>query len=221
MQPQTHHGHLFARALSQQPHRIWRSFIVVLAFLSLLGAGAIAGTPMAIAVPAPPIQISQGSGLPTAIAQRLRQDLSQRTGIPVKHLKWIEARRQTWTDGCLGLGRPDELCTQALVEGWRVVFSKGTKRWVYRTDEPGRVFRLEPSDAPPRPTSWQDVDGLPRRHLAITLSVSENTSPGFTPVSPAPFCTDQLSSAMPNLTETFWCFQWGALVTNNSPSIIS
>jgi hypothetical protein len=74
----------------------------------------------------------------------LRQDLSQRTGIPANQLKVVESSAETWTDGCLGLAQADEMCTQAMVNGWRVVFTQGDRRWVYRTNGNGRTFRLEP-----------------------------------------------------------------------------
>lgn len=73
--------------------------------------------------------------VPPAVINRLRQVLSTRTKIPATKLKVIEAAAKTWTDGCLGLGEADEICTEALITGWRVVFSDGNQRWVYRSDQ--------------------------------------------------------------------------------------
>lgn len=70
-------------------------------------------------------------------------DVSKRTKISAKKLKISQYRRQTWSNGCLGLAKPDEICTQALVEGWRVVVSGNNRTWVYRSDLKGRVIRLE------------------------------------------------------------------------------
>jgi hypothetical protein len=103
--------------------------------------------PAAIAADTEPIaQAVKDSkdSFPPPLANRLRQDLSQRTGIPTGKLRVIEASRKTWSDGCLGLGGAAESCLQALVEGWRVVLSDGNRRWVYRTDERVRVYRMEP-----------------------------------------------------------------------------
>ncbi len=80
---------------------------------------------------------------PQAMVNTLRQALSQQTGIPAKKLRVIESSQKTWPNGCLGLAKPDELCTQMMVPGWRVVFSNGTRRWVYRTDATGKNYRLE------------------------------------------------------------------------------
>lgn len=43
----------------------------------------------------------------------------------------------------MGLGT-DEVCTQALVEGWQITLSDGSQTWSYRIDSEGLVLRLEP-----------------------------------------------------------------------------
>ncbi len=78
------------------------------------------------------------------VAQAVITDLSKQTGIPKEKLKITRYSRQTWSNGCLGIAKPDEICTQALVEGWRVVVSGNNRTWVYRSDRNGRIVRLEP-----------------------------------------------------------------------------
>ncbi len=95
-------------------------------------------------IPAAGLLLSQGSQFPPTLANRLQQDLSQHTRIPPNQLRMVETTARTWPNGCLGLARPDEMCSQAMVEGWRVVFTNGQRQWVYRTDRQGRTFRLEP-----------------------------------------------------------------------------
>jgi hypothetical protein len=82
--------------------------------------------------------------LPRSVANTVRRDLSRRVGIPVEQLKVINYKRKIWPNGCLGLPKTDEVCTQALVEGWRITLSDGRSSWVYRTDLEGLVLRLEP-----------------------------------------------------------------------------
>ena len=89
------------------------------------------------------ISHKQSDPLPAEIVKAIRQILSEQTGIPSEKLKVIQASRETWSDGCLGLADSDEFCSLALVQGWRVVISDGTKNWVYRTDEQGYNIRLE------------------------------------------------------------------------------
>lgn len=81
--------------------------------------------------------------IPTQILDTVRKDLAKKLAIAPVKLQVKESSRQTWPDGCLGLPKPDEFCTMALVDGWRVVLSDGKKNWTYRTDDRGRILRLE------------------------------------------------------------------------------
>ncbi len=80
---------------------------------------------------------------PAALVNTLRKDLSKRTGIASNKLQVVASSRQTWPDGCLGLATSGQMCTQAIVSGWRITFANGSRRWIYRTDATGRVYRLE------------------------------------------------------------------------------
>ncbi|MCS6814719.1 MAG: hypothetical protein NZ772_14290 [Cyanobacteria bacterium] len=81
---------------------------------------------------------------PVQLIQAVRQTLSQRLGISPDKLRLVASQPRTWSDGCLGLAQADEICTQALVPGWRLEFTNGQQRWIYRTDMTGRLVRLEP-----------------------------------------------------------------------------
>ncbi|WP_232014519.1 hypothetical protein [cyanobacterium endosymbiont of Rhopalodia gibberula] len=83
------------------------------------------------------------SELPTTVMNAVRQKASNLIEIETSILEIEVYEAKTWPDSCLGLARPDEFCTQALVEGWRVVMTNGSKTWVYRTNGDGRVIRLE------------------------------------------------------------------------------
>ncbi|MBL1173867.1 hypothetical protein [Pantanalinema sp. GBBB05] len=135
----------------------WGYLTTTFLLTGLLSVGFISGCN---AAPAPDVvvptttvsgnEISQNSQsqLPPAIATTLRQDLSQRTKIPVGKLRVSEATAKTWANGCLELAKPDEMCSMALVNGWRVVLTDGSDRWVYRTDDEGRNFRMETAMPP-------------------------------------------------------------------------
>ncbi|WP_071592312.1 hypothetical protein [Pseudanabaena sp. PCC 6802] len=92
----------------------------------------------AIAQPPPPKKV-----LPAQVANAVRQDLAKKTKIAPGLFKVKDSSPQTWQDGCLGLAKPDEFCTMALVPGWQVVMSHGNQTWTYRTDSSGRAVRLE------------------------------------------------------------------------------
>lgn len=83
--------------------------------------------------------------LPSTIADIVRKDLSQQSGIPASKLQLVQSTPNTWSDGCLGLAKAGEMCSQAMVQGWQVVLTNGSQRWTYRTDATGRVYRMEPT----------------------------------------------------------------------------
>ncbi len=85
--------------------------------------------------------ISQNS-VPPSLTQSVRKHLSQQTKIPINQLKIQSTKSMTWPDGCLGLAKPDELCTQALVQGWQIVVAHEKHTWTYRTDAQGKNIRL-------------------------------------------------------------------------------
>lgn len=111
--------------------------------------------------------------LPRSVANTVRRDLSRRVGIPPEKLKIIKYSRETWSDGCLGLGGLNELCSAALVPGWRITLSDGRSSWVYRTDLEGLVLRLEPQKASVKlPKSVADAV-LQEASLQLGLPISE------------------------------------------------
>jgi hypothetical protein len=89
------------------------------------------------------METGKSDRLPRTVANAVLSDLSRRVRIPSTKLKIIKYSRETWSDGCLGLSKPDELCTQVLVEGWRVVVSNSRQTWIYRTNGNGQNLRLE------------------------------------------------------------------------------
>ena len=81
--------------------------------------------------------------LPSDLGNLVLEDVSSQTKIPVKNLTIVAAKRETWSNGCLGLPKLNEFCTQILVEGWRITIGDGKKNWVYRTDLSGTNIKLE------------------------------------------------------------------------------
>ncbi|MGE5656163.1 MAG: hypothetical protein ACM37W_06060 [Actinomycetota bacterium] len=83
--------------------------------------------------------------LPEAVVNAVMRDASQQSGLAVSSLRVVEAKRQTWPDGCLGLGGAGVICTQALVPGWQVTVGSQERRWVYRTNDTASVVMMEPT----------------------------------------------------------------------------
>ncbi|NJK27363.1 MAG: hypothetical protein HC925_00545 [Coleofasciculaceae cyanobacterium SM2_3_26] len=86
--------------------------------------------------------------VPKNITQSILVDVSQRINIAISEITIVEATRQTWSDGCLGLGGDGMFCTEALVSGWEVVAVGGDRVWVYRTDLSGSSIKWDVSYQP-------------------------------------------------------------------------
>lgn len=81
--------------------------------------------------------------IPNNIVDAVREDLSNQTGILPENLKVTQVSQETWPNTCLGLANSNELCGQRLVEGWHIVLSDGNNTWSYRTDDRGKLIRVE------------------------------------------------------------------------------
>lgn len=100
------------------------------------------------------------SELRQSIADRILQNASQISALPISNLQIISVRQVTqqvsWPDGCGGRPiTPDMVCKQALVNDWTVTVKSGEQEWVYRTD--GFRLLLEPDIIMPdisEPNMW-------------------------------------------------------------------
>lgn len=108
--------------------------------------------------------------LPPQVANAIRQHLSRQTSIAPGQLRITQSSRQTWPDGCLGLPEPDQFCTQALVEGWRVVISHQNQTWVYRTNASGSLVKLDTGASQTKDTNKLKPVPIPASELPPPLT---------------------------------------------------
>jgi hypothetical protein len=95
-----------------------------------------------------------------AIAQRARRHLARKLRQPVKSVTLVSIKPMSWPDGCLGLARPGQVCSQALVPGWQIDLEDSEQgSWVYRTNKKGDRLVLE------TPSFQQAADPLPKNVL--------------------------------------------------------
>jgi hypothetical protein len=123
----------FAKRLEEKPILGTRRF----------ANGAIIASTAKIPVLSQPIsRSSMANQAPApAVIQSIRQAVKQQFG--VAQVAVVSATEQNWPDGCLGLPKADEVCTMAIVPGWRVEVSDKLQTWFYRTDRTGKTLRLE------------------------------------------------------------------------------
>ena len=111
-------------------------------------SSAIAQTSL---IPAPSVQDEQPINLlttdttilPDEVKTAVFNDAVKRTSRTVSQMQIVKAQPQQWSDGCLGLGKPEEICIQAIAPGWQVTVTDSIRNWIYRTDETGNIVRLE------------------------------------------------------------------------------
>ena len=95
--------------------------------------------------------------LPNSILTAIQTKLQEITGLSRDNFLIKDFSPATWSDGCLGLGgagNRNQICTQVLVPGWRVVVTERNvstggrepRVWTYRTNQTGTVLRLESSN---------------------------------------------------------------------------
>ncbi|MGB3756337.1 MAG: hypothetical protein WBA07_08190 [Rivularia sp. (in: cyanobacteria)] len=82
------------------------------------------------------------TGLPLEVVNAVIKDVSRNENIPQTRLRISAYSPETWRNGCLEVLKPGEMCTQALVPGYKVTVSDGSQRWIYHTDKNGRKLRL-------------------------------------------------------------------------------
>jgi hypothetical protein len=91
--------------------------------------------------PGPPGSVHNQPVEPAAAAAR--SDLAAKLGVSAQSIVIMLVEEATWNNGCLGLARAGELCTMALVPGFKVEMLAQGKTYIYRTDKAGSNLRLE------------------------------------------------------------------------------
>ncbi|HYO89641.1 MAG TPA: hypothetical protein VER79_13405 [Candidatus Limnocylindrales bacterium] len=66
-----------------------------------------------------------------ALAQRL---LGEQLDLPVRRVRVIDVQAVVWPDGSLGCPQPDQMYTQALINGYRIVLEAAGERTIFHTD---------------------------------------------------------------------------------------
>ena len=94
-----------------------------------------------------------GTGAVDAITASAAAVLADELGIAPDAITVVSAEPAEFTDGCLGLGGPEESCLQAITPGWIVTLSANGQEYVTHTDANGTQVRIarEGSSAPSDP----------------------------------------------------------------------
>lgn len=136
-----------------QSHQIFTALILT-GILSLGASMTLTDSATANSVKTPQavtnLKQSRNNRLPNSVINAIRSDINRNsnTRIPQGQLKVVSFSQQSWPNSCLGLPQPDEACAEIFIEnGWRVVMSNGRQTWNYRSDNTGRIVRLESQES--------------------------------------------------------------------------
>ncbi len=135
-----------------------RSLIVLLLTLSFLTAcvaptAAVTSTPPAVVpttpTPAgvyPPPTVPPTAVVPTSAPTQVEltpaqkaaeQALSQKYNVPLDQIKIVSTEAVQWPDGCLGVVIPGVMCTDMIVDGYRVIMEANGQQYEFRTNLDG------------------------------------------------------------------------------------
>lgn len=84
----------------------------------------------------PAVQSKVVDAIKSKLVDRLKVDPATITLLAIQPVEW--------RDGCLELATADEMCTQAIVPGFKVTLSNGEKTYTFHTDLEGQQIRQEP-----------------------------------------------------------------------------
>jgi hypothetical protein len=74
------------------------------------------------------------SVLSQPVARKLLQKISQETNFPLTKLRITEVKDKTY-DGCLGIYRPNQVCTKIGIPGWQAIVTSPNQTFVYHLNK--------------------------------------------------------------------------------------
>jgi hypothetical protein len=107
-----------------------------------------------------------GDALPDSVKEAVLQAASVQTGLKPEQLTLTQATSKVWSDGCLGLAPPEQMCTAVLVQGWEVRVAHQRQEWVYRTKEAVSVVWLLQQQNKFPVIEWHK-NGIRRSHFGL------------------------------------------------------
>ncbi len=106
-------------------------------FIAACGSGDSEPAPTSTQPPPTVVQSCDiDTSLPAAVLVAC-EDLLTRSGETPDEVVSVMSRE--WTDTCLGVPEPGEICAEAVVPGYEVLFAVGSNRYTYHTDEDTNV----------------------------------------------------------------------------------
>ena len=83
-----------------------------------------------------------GDEAPGTVAAAVQEYLVGELGVALGDVQVLSTEATEFSDGCLGLGGPDESCIQVITPGWVVMVSVNGQEYEVHTDETGSQVRV-------------------------------------------------------------------------------
>ncbi len=123
------------------------SLIVIIVLLIAGGAylmrGKPASAPIEVEVETPTTTAPVVSTENPVVAERVAKVLATGLGIAPELVKVESITEKEWSDSCLGLGKAEESCLQAMTPGYEAKLSAQGVTYTYRTDKSVNIIRID------------------------------------------------------------------------------
>ena len=87
-----------------------------------------------------PIGVLPDPNQPLPVLAALRS-LSASQGIPAGQIEVVSVEEVEWSDSCLGLGGPQEICAAVITPGFLIILRAGGQKYEFHTDSMGENLR--------------------------------------------------------------------------------
>jgi hypothetical protein len=99
----------------------------------------------ALIVPSPtPASSSREAPEDSPAVQAAITALAAQLNVDAQRISVISVEEVEWPDGCLGITKPDQMCTMAIVPGYRVMLDVDGTPHEVRTNRNGRQIAIAP-----------------------------------------------------------------------------
>jgi hypothetical protein len=88
-----------------------------------------------------PTNIEDGGPLPPKAVVEGRSWLAGLLNVAANNIEIVSMEQVEWTDSCLGLGGPAEICAAVITPGWRVYFQVNGQQYEVRLNASGDITR--------------------------------------------------------------------------------
>lgn len=92
-------------------------------------------------VEAAAVEAPAGDELPPAV-EAARAELARELGVEPATIELVYFEQCEWSDSCLGLGGPAEICAAVITPGWEVALLVDDQQYAVRTDFDGEQVRI-------------------------------------------------------------------------------